>query len=306
MFHRSKVNTIVTRYLKMYPRGGRIFPNVKFCGTETERLAYSGPAVQQYPVQGRWLKIRSMFRASPGHLFVSADYKQLEARLLAVLANDKVSLEAFTRGDDIHIVNALDLFMYEAAQFFGMNEQQREGARNYAKSFLYKISYGGAAELLKAKAFCPCPLCAADIPPIANLSRDAARNAGDRWFARHRPVLAFRTALERDITARHYWESPLGGRRWLFAPWKEAAREAYNLPMQWIASQIVRRAMRRLHDAAAPMILQMHDQIVLEVPAGEAESWRERLVEAMEQPVAELGGTVFPTDSSIGERWSDL
>jgi DNA polymerase I-like protein with 3'-5' exonuclease and polymerase domains len=54
------------------------------------------------------------------------------------------------------------------------------------------------------------------------------------------------------------------------------------------------------------MILQMHDQIVLEAPAAQAEEWRSRLVEAMEQPVAELGGTVFPTDSSIGERWSDL
>lgn len=306
MFHRSKVNTIVTRYLTMYPRDGRVFPTVKFCGTETERLAYSRPAVQQWPANGRWLIMRSIVRASPGHVFVSADSKQIEARILAILSGDTVSLEAFAAGKDIHAVNTCDLFSYGEDEYWSLPESQREGSRNYGKSFLYKISYGGAAELLKAKAFCPCPLCAADIPPLAHLTREQAAAAGDRWFAKHRPVLAFRRELERTITARHYWESPLGGRRWMFSPWKEAQREAYNVPMQWIASQLIRRAMRRLHAIGAPVILQMHDQLVLEVPRAEAEPWRAKLVEAMEQPVAELGGAIFPADSSVGERWDEV
>lgn len=306
MFHRSKVNTIVTRYLTMYPRGGRVFPTVKFCGTETERLAYAGPPLQQYPANGRWLAIRSAFRASPGNVLVAADYSQLEARILAVLARDTVSLDAFARGEDIHAMNAMDMFAYDATAYWAMPDMPRKGARNYSKSFLYKITYGGAAEALKAKAFCPCPVCADDVPPVAHLGREAAKAAGDRWFARHRPVLDFRRQLESDIIARHYWESPLGGRRWLFSPWRDAQREAYNLPMQWIASQIVRRAMRRLHAEAAPMVLQMHDSIALEVPRAEAESARATLAEAMQQPVPELGGTVFPVETAVGERWSDL
>jgi DNA polymerase-1 len=306
LFHRSKVNTIVTRYLTMYPRDGRVFPNVKFCGTETERLAYARPAIQQWPANGRWKRLRSVVRAQPGHLLVAADWKQLEARILAVLAGDTVSLEAFASGRDIHIVNTLDLFGYSEDEFVGMAPTKRSGSRNYSKSFLYKISYGGAADLLKAKAFCPCPLCVEDTPPLEHLTREQAAAAGARWFAKHRPVLTFRRQLERDITARHYWESPLGGRRWLFSPWKEAQREAYNLPMQWIAGQLAKRAIRALHAMGAPLIFNHFDSNVLEVPRTEAESWRARLVEAMEQPVAELGGVVFPTDSAVGERWDEV
>lgn len=306
MFHRSKVNTIVTRYLTMYPRNDRVFPTVKFCGTETERLAYARPAVQQWPANGRWLRMRSIVRASPGCVFVAADHSQVEARLLAILANDTVSLDAFAAGEDIHAVNTCDLFAYSRAEYAGLAAQQQKGSRNYGKSFLYKISYGGAAELLKAKAFCPCPVCVEDVPPIVHLSRDAAAAAGARWFAKHRPVLTFRAQLERDITARHFWESPIGGRRWIFKPWKEAQREAYNIPMQWLASQIVRRSMRRLHAKRAPMVLQMHDSIMLEVPRNEESAARAMLTEAMEQPVAELGGAVFPVDVKVGERWDDL
>lgn len=306
LFHRSKVQTIVSRYLEMYPRDGRVFPTIKFCGTVTERLAYARPPIQQFPKQGRWLAMRSAFRASPGCVFVSRDYSQLEARILAVLAHDALSLAAFAEGRDIHVVNALDLFAYTEAVYAALGESQREGVRNYSKSFLYKISYGGRSELLKAKSFCPCELCADDMPPLAALNRTQAKVAGDRWLAKHNAVTRFREALRDRITRFRNYESPLGGRRWVFGPWRDVERTIYNLPMQWIASQIVRRSMRRLGDAGAPLVLNMHDQLVLEVPEREAPQWSDRMQEAMEVPVPELDNTVFPTKPSIAERWNEL
>jgi DNA polymerase-1 len=314
MFHRSKVNTIVSRYIRMHPKDGRVYPTVKFCGTPTERLAYSGPPLQQFPKVGQWVRIRSVIRARPGYVFVAADYSQLEARILAILSGDEPSLAAFARGEDIHEVNTCDLLGYErkqvkfdtTAERYGMSEKAWEGARNYGKSFLYKISYGGQADLLEARVFCPCDKCSAEVPPMAKLGRDAARAAGERWFAKHSAVQRFRAELERQVGVYHYWQSPLGGKRWVFAPWKDAMRMAYNLPMQWIASQIMHRSMARLHHHEAPMILQMHDDIVLEVTEATAGMWQYILRETMERPVPELGGAVFPVDVRVGERWSDL
>jgi len=292
LFHRSRVNTILSRYLDFYVRDGRVYPRIKFCGTKTERLAYADPAVQQFPPE-----VRGMVVAAPGHVLVSADFSQLEARILAVLAHDKPSLEAFAAGQDIHSLNATDLF--------GRPITKDDPERDFAKSFLYGISYGGAAETMKSKLFCPCPKC---VKPGAELAvpRTDMRRLADRWFARHPAVLAFRRQLADTVRKFHYYDSPFGGRRWIFSPWSVAEREVYNLPMQWSAATIVNRAMRRLHTWGAPIVFQHHDSIMLEAPVDQTSWWASRLRLVMEQPVPELGGTVFPVEVSVAERWSEL
>jgi len=292
LFHRSRVNTVLSRYLDFYVRDGRVFPRIKFCGTKTERLAYADPAVQQFPRE-----VRGMIVAQPGHVLVAADYSQLEARILAILANDRPSLEAFARGDDIHAANATDLFGQPVTR-------KDDPRRDFAKNFLYGISYGGAAETLKAKLFCPCPRCKA--PVALTVPREDMRRLADRWFARHPAVMKFRVALADKVRRFHYYDSPFGGRRWVFSPWSVAEREVYNLPMQWSAARITNRAMVRLHAMGAPIVLQMHDSIMLEVPSREEGIWKDWLKIAMERPVPELGGAVFPVTVSMAERWSEL
>ena len=296
MFHRSRLNTLLTRYLSFRVLDGRVYPRIKFCGTKTERLAYSEPAMQQFPEE-----IRSMVIAAPGCVLISADYSQLEARILAVLSDDKASLASFAAGEDIHTSNARDLFQ----DWDTMNDTQRKAARNFAKTFLYGISYGGAAETIKTRLFCPCPRCADKAPPTLELSRLDMQLVAQRWFARHSALTRFRRELEQQIRRFRYWDSPFGGRRFVFAPWSTAQREIYNYPMQNCAARIVNRAMVKLHQHGAPIVLQMHDSLMLEVQARAVDSWKSLLIEIMQATVPELG-TSFPVKVSAAERWSEL
>lgn len=298
LFHRSRIKTILERYLDFHiDNDGRVRPRIKFTGTKTERLAYADPAVQQFPDE-----VRAMVGAEPGMTFVSADAKQVEARILAILADDHASLAAFEAGEDIHTANARDLF----PNFDTLDDKARKGARNFAKAFLYGLSYGGAAESIKTKLFCPCPKCAHKVPPTITLSRLEMRRVADRWFAKHGAVLRFRAQLKDQVARFRYFTSPFGGRRYIFSPWKDAEREVYNLPMQWCAARLTNRSMVELHRRGAPIILQMHDSLTLEVPTAEADHWSTTMREVMEQPVPELGGAVFPVDVRVGQRWSDL
>jgi len=302
LFHRSRIKTILERYLDFHVgNDGRVRPRIKFTGTKTERLAYAEPALQQFPDE-----VRSFVVAEPGMCFVAADSRQLEARINAILSGDMPSLEAFARGESIHEVNARELFSYTQEQWDTLSEEQQKAAKNFAKSFFYGIVYGGEAESIKTKLYCPCPKCIGKIPPSITISRLEMRRIADRWFGRHPAVLRFRTELRDQVARFHYYQSPFGAKRWVFGPWRDVEREVYNLPMQWCAARLTNRAMTRLHTLGAPIVLQMHDSLMLEVPEQEADEWTARLREEMERPVPELGGAVFPVDCKRGHRWFDL
>lgn len=297
LFHRSRLNTILTRYLKVEDREGRVYPRIKMYGAETGRMAYADPALQQYPKEARIL-----YRASPGCHFVAADYSQLEARILAVLAQDRTSLAAFAAGEDIHRSNARDLFGKALDQVVDVAPY-----RNFAKGFLYGISYGGSPETMKTKLFCPCPRCADKVPPTVKLPRSQITEASQRWFAIHEPVLRFRERLAEQVRQHHFYVNPLGRKRYFCTPWPSVERELYNFPMQSTAADIINRAMRVLHEEYnAPIVLQMHDSLMLEVPSGTIAHWSFILREVMERPVAELDGTTFPVDVEVGESWGDM
>lgn len=295
LFHRTRWSTIRKRYLQP-PVGpdGRVRPTVKMWGTKTLRFAVKDPALQQAPQE-----TRHIYRARPGHCFVSVDYKQLEARLLAYLAHDKPSIAAFDRGEDIHWANACDLFGW-----FGDRPVEKP-ARNFAKSFLYGLSYGGQAETMKTKLFCPCSKCAADVPPTFVLGRVAIRAAEDKWFAAHPAVRKFQSALASQIQRDHAYRHPLGYLRMISAPWSsELDRETKNLPMQLGGAILMARAQIELDTHhQAPVIFQHHDSFLLETPLKDRQHWSDTTREAMERPVPELGGIVFPTDAEWGLNW---
>lgn len=301
LFHRSRLNTILTRYLSLRADpDGRVRPTVKMHGAETGRWAYADPALQQYPRE-----VRAVIVAGEGMTFVAADFSQLEARILAVVAKDLVSLAAFANGEDIHAANAQDLF--GVAAWEAADKATRKGMRDFAKGFLYGISYGGSPETMKTKTFCPCPKCVDKVPQLLNMKKGDIVRASQRWFVKHNAIMHFREALEKELRAHHRYVSPFGRVRFFTTPWPSVKRELYNCPMQTTAAEWMNDCALRLHETwPGVLALQMHDQLVLEVPLGEHDLWAGRLREIMERPVPQLDDTIFPVDMSHGTCWADL
>lgn len=302
LFHRSRLATILERYLTIEgDSDGRIRPTIKLYGARTGRLAYAGlpgEAIQQWPEE-----CRSLIRAAPGCVFVSRDYSQIEARILAYLSHDRASIEVFESGGNIHSQNAADLFeaKYQVAK--------TDPEYDFAKKFLYGISYGGEAESMNVQLFCPCWRCTADAPPQINLSRAEIKAAADRWKAKHQPVFDYRDALLESVKgygANHTYVSPFDCHRTFMEPREVCKRSLWDYPMQHCAAMIINDAMVRLHERGAPITLQMHDSLTLEVPTNDADHWDTLLHNEMEQPVTELGGVVFPTSASRGDTWGAL
>lgn len=305
LFHRSRLNTILTRYLDLKPEpDGRIRPVIKLT-VETQRLAYTRPPLQQYPKE-----IRDVLRAADGHVFIAGDYRQLEAKIMALLAKDPTSLRTFSEGRDIHTQNCFDMFGHTQETWDALTDRAREATRNYTKSWLYKISYGGSAASDKEKLYCPCPRCEDKVPPILELGREEKIAAEQRWFSRHRATLSWREQLVQSVVGRgrdHTYTAPSGYRRFFFAPYPKVKNEILNEPMQHMAAFVIDRALRELHYAHdAPTVLQMHDELMLEVPERDAPHWARLLRKTMEKPVPEMGSAVFPVDLSMGDRWGDL
>ena len=305
LFHRSKLQQISSHYLNLeIGEDGRVRPQIKMYRAETGRLAYTDPPLQQWPH-----KARHVWCAAPGHVYVSADYKQLEARILAYLANDRASIEVFERDGDIHQQNAMDLFAITEVQWDGKGKVERKATRDFAKGFLYGISYGGEAETMKTKEFCPCPRCVDETPPTLSLRREEIRNAQLRWNAKHPAVLTWRRELLTSVVGpngTHSYTTPTGRKRFFFTPWPKVEREIYNCPMQTTAATIVDGAMVILHEMGAPIVLQHHDSLTLEVREEEAPRWARMLKQTMELPIIELGGVSFPVDLTMGKNWRDL
>ena len=304
-FHRSRINTILDRYMKLeVGLDGRVRANVKLTGTKTFRYAYAEPALQQFPPE-----CRHVFEASPGKVFISADHSQLEARLLAILANDVVSLDVFDRGGDVHAQNARDLLGLSEEEWSGLGEAARP-RRNLAKGFLYRISYGGEGAMDKEKLFCPCFRCAEEVDEAHVLTRPKMLAAEARWFTAHHAVRVWQDQLLADIKRHHCYDSPFGVRRWIAEPWsKDLEKEAKNIPMQMNAALLMNRHQVRLDRIGFPIILQMHDEFMAEVdesPGSHVDQMQADLKGVMETPVPELGNVVFPTDAGIGHNWSEV
>lgn len=305
LFHRARLNTIRTRYLH-FPTGrdGRIYPRIRLYSAETFRWAYSDPPLHQWPGE-----IRHLVVPRDGHVFVGADYSQLEARILAYFAKEDRDIAAFEdRSRDVHAETAQDIFGLTAAQWEAMDPVVRKKHRNLAKKKRYEIGYGASEQGAAAQElFCPCPRCADKVPQILAMSPAQNKAIAKRWSVTRAKTMRWRDKLVADAIARgRIWKSPWGYTRRFAAPAKEMTRPLMNCPMQSSGAEIVNAALYRLDQRGAPIVMNMHDEIILEVPVEQAEHWRAILIEEMERPVPELGGVVFPVDSHIGTDWAEL
>lgn len=302
LFHRARLQTILTRYMNI-PTGtdSRCRPTVKITGTKTLRYAYADPALQQFPPE-----IRYLFQAKPGFVFIASDYSQLEARILAHLSGDQISLTAFANNEDVHAQNARDLFGF-SEDYWKRLGPKRKGYRNFAKSFLYRISYGGEGQTDKSKTYCPCDKCQQFQPQSLHLKRNEILNAEARWFATHHWVRSFQVGLCNFVERNHYYDSPFGLRRWISKPWgNDLRREVLNIPMQMNAALLMNQAQVKLHEMGLPITLQFHDAFMLEVPGSTASVVDQYMADVkgvMEEPIEAFGGMSFPVDLELGENW---
>ncbi len=243
------------------PVTGRIHTSFNQTVTATGRLSSSTPNLQNIPVrteEGR--KIRAAFVPEAGHVFVSADYSQIELRILAHCAEDEILIDAFSKGEDIHERTAVEVFGT-------VPEQVTEELRRQAKAINFGIVYGMSAFRLSNDL---------------GISRKMAQNCIDSYFKRYAGVKAF---IDKTIeTARETGEvKTLFGRKRNVAEINAAntntrrfaERIAINAPIQGSAADLMKLAMIKMyktlkeHRLKAEMLLSVHDEIIFEVPEEE-------------------------------------
>ena len=279
--------------LMVNPRTGRVHTSFGQAVAVTGRLSSNDPNLQNIPVRtadGR--RIRSAFIAPPGHAIVSADYSQIELRIMAHLSNDARLLEAFARGEDIHLATAAEVFGITPLE---VGPDQRRAAKAINFGLIYGMSAFGLAKQI-------------------NVERSAAQAYMDRYFARYPGVARYMEetrALARD---KGYVETVFGRRLWLpeiksgvVTRRQAAERAAINAPMQGTAADLIKRAMLAVQGwldrecPAAKLVLQVHDELVLEVPDGEIAAVRAQLPKLM-GGVAKLAVPLI-VEVGIGPNW---
>lgn len=280
------------------PRTGRVHTSFNQTGAETGRLSSSNPNLQNIPVRtelGR--EIRRAFVAPAGSKLLAADYSQVELRILAHISQDQNMLAAFRAGADIHRTTA--------AIIYGVPpEQVTPEQRSIAKMVNFATSYGVSAYGLSSRT---------------NLSRSEAQAFLDAYFKTYPGIRRYVDETIRKAYEQGYVETLLGRRRYFpilknrsgaQAERQQAERAAINHPIQGTAADIIKIAMVRLHAAlreqglAARMLLQVHDELVLEVPDKELATVAPLVREIMEG--AYPLDAALKVDMEVGPNWFEM
>ncbi|MFM0727473.1 DNA polymerase I [Paraburkholderia strydomiana] len=252
---------------------GRVHTNYAQAVAVTGRLASNDPNLQNIPVRtGEGRRIREAFIAPPGHKLVSADYSQIELRIMAHISGDESLLRAFSQGEDIHRATAAEIFSVTPLE---VSSDQRRVAKVINFGLIYGMSAFGLASNL-------------------GITRDAAKMYIDRYFARYPGVARYMDETRLSAKAKGYVETVFGRRLWLpeinggNGPRRQGAeRAAINAPMQGTAADLIKLSMIAVQNwieeskIGTRMIMQVHDELILEVPDAELSEVRKRLPELM-------------------------
>ena len=288
-------STYADGLLKEISADGRIHTNFQMTVTATGRLSSTEPNLQNIPVRRELgAQIRKMFVASPGKVLVDADYSQIELRLLAHIANDETMIAAFRSGEDIHAVTASQVFGVPLAEVTPLQ-------RSHAKAVNFGIVYGISAFSL-----------AQDIGVFQN----EAKAYMDSYFAKYHGVREYMTRVVEQAKADGYVTTLFGRRRDLpelkssnFNLRSFGERVALNMPIQGTAADIIKAAMVRVdarmraEHLQARLLLQVHDELIVECPTEEAETVRGILIEEMEHVVDYR--VPLLVDAKIGASWAE-
>jgi len=272
---------------------GRVHTSFSQAAVVTGRLASSDPNLQNIPVrseEGR--KIRTAFIAPEGSSIVSADYSQIELRIMAHLSGDERLLDAFAHGEDVHRATAGEIFGVTPLE---VGPDQRRVAKSINFGLIYGMSAFGLARQL-------------------GLERSAAQTYIDRYFARYPGVARYMEEAREAARQHGYVETAFGRRLW-FPDIRSsngnrrqgAERAAINAPMQGTAADLIKLAMIAVQDwleksgSKSKLVLQVHDELLLEVPDDELMEIRTHLPRLMSQ-VAELKVPLV-VEVGVGPNW---
>ena len=276
-------------------RTGRVHTSYHQAVAVTGRLSSSDPNLQNIPIrtpEGR--RIRQAFIAPPGHLLLAADYSQIELRIMAHLSGDRSLLDAFASDRDIHQATAAEVLGVATDE---VTAEQRRAAKAINFGLIYGMSAFGLARQLGS-------------------DRATAQEYVDRYFERYPGVKRYMDETRESARERGYVETVFGRR--LYLPdirsrnrqqQQYAERSAINAPMQGTAADIIKRAMITVDDwiqrerPGARLVMQVHDELVLEVEAGVVDEVRARLVGFM-TAAAELQ-VPLKVDTGVGANWDD-
>lgn len=294
-----KVSKLKSTYVEGLTRAigpdGRVHSTFHQTVTATGRLSSADPNLQNLPVRREdGAEIRRCFTARPGWVLVDADYSQIELRVLAHMADDRAMQEAFASGEDFHAVTASQVFHVSLPEV-------TPKLRSAAKAVNFGIVYGMSAWSL-----------ADDI----HVSNAEAQAYIDAYLARYTGVRDYMERVKEDA-AREGFVTTLYGRRRALPELKSASfqvrsfgqRAAMNTPIQGTAADIIKRAMLRVEERlnreglSARLLLQVHDELIVEAPPEERERVSRLLQEEMES-AAELK-VRLPAEVSWGENWYD-
>ncbi|MGB0906812.1 MAG: DNA polymerase I [Maricaulaceae bacterium] len=298
--HYAKLKSTYTDALvaQINPDTGRVHTSFSLAATTTGRLSSSDPNLQNIPIRtedGR--KIRDAFVAENGHILVAADYSQIELRLLAHVADLPSMKQAFADGVDIHALTASEMFGVPIAD---MDASTRRRAKAINFGIIYGISAFGLANNL-------------------GISRTEASEYIKSYFAKFPGIKAYMDAAKAEAR-EHGFVTTLFGRKCHIKGINDrnqavrgfAERQAINAPIQGAAADIMRRAMIRMPEAIAPiegarMLLQVHDELVFEVPEGSADDLIAVAKTTMERAALPAVNISVPlvVDANAAMNWND-
>jgi DNA polymerase-1 len=277
------------------PDTGRVHTSFAMAIASTGRLSSTDPNLQNIPIRTEeGSRIRRAFIAEPGHVLVSADYSQIELRLLAHVAEIPALRDSFANGEDIHARTASEVF---GIPMQGMDPMTRRRAKAINFGIIYGISAFGLGRQL-------------GIPP------GEARSYIDAYFTRYPGIRGYMERAREEARTHGYVTSPFGRRIWIPgiadknpARRSYAERQAINAPLQGGAADIVKRAMVKLPAALreaglkSRMLLQVHDELLFEAPEAEADALARIAHRLMER--AAVLSVPLVVETGVGTSWAD-
>ena len=287
----AKLKSTYTEALQaqINPHTGRVHTSYSLTGAQTGRLSSTDPNLQNIPIRtetGR--QIRDAFIAEPGHVILAADYSQIELRLAADMADVPALREAFAAGEDVHARTAMELFGE-------VNRDTRGRAKTINFAILYGISRWGLASRLEIDA-------------------DSAQAMISRYFERFPGISAYINETVEQARSKGFTETLFGRKTWFpqIANSTQhirqgAERAAINAPIQGTCADIIKRAMVRMGPALTAaglghvrMLLQVHDELVFELPEADVEAARPVIRSVMEEAAGPAVTLSVPLGVEIG------
>ena len=293
-----RLRKLITTYLDalpalINPRTGKIHTSFNQTVTATGRISSTNPNLQNIPIRtddGR--EIRRAFIPDAGNVIMSADYSQIELRLIADLSGDKDMIEAFLSGDDIHRITASKIYKVSLDE---VTDDQRRHAKTANFGIIYGISAFGLAERL-------------------GISRPDAKKLIDGYFATYPHIREYLDKAVDDARKQGYVTTRMGRRRYLPEINSRnavvrgfAERNAVNAPIQGSAADIIKVAMVMIHDGMkkqgmrSRMIMQVHDELIFNVVPEELDDLRRLVITGMESAYA--GAVPLEVAAGVAANW---